>query len=170
MATYNICGIECNFYNIPHATLATYLNGYGVTPRTHILAWETPCPILQIAITSQVLALHTIGAVEVPPLLVEDGRRTAYLLENPNQRLLEMISEWIRIIGVKYLSENPYRRKRGEVIDEMDEKIRLEPYKRPSYAYAMKELKAQTMGQSALYEPTKEDGTNRYAEVPSSID
>lgn len=160
MAIFIINGYECNFYSIPHATLQNYLDGYGVTPRTYILAWQTLTDSLQLAVVMQIHAMYTIGAVEIPPLLVEDGKRTCYLLEHPSQTVVQNILNWIRYSSVKYLFECPYIIKRSENMVDLEREISFSKYQRPSYAKQLNEIKKEcfTSAGPSLYTPTDENG------------
>lgn len=166
MATFNINGIECNFYNIQHATLQNYLDGYGVTPRTHILAWQTLESSLQLAVVMQIHAMYTIGAVEIPPLCVEDGNRTCFLLEHPNATVLQHIVDWLAYSSVKYISECPYAIVRGQQLAEMEREYRFEKYKTTSYTQQIRALKAELIphGGSALLTPIDEHGQPKFTQ------
>lgn len=160
MATFNINGMECNFYNIQHATLQNYLDGYGVTPRTHILAWQTLEQTLQLAVVMQIHAMHTIGAVEIPPQCVEDGNRTCFLLEHPNATVLQHVVDWIAYAGVKYISECPYAIVRGQQIADLEREQRFEKYKSSTYVRQLSAMKAEILpaGGTGCYKPIDEDG------------
>lgn len=160
MATYNINGYECNFYNIPHAILKGYYDGYGVTPRTHILAWQTLEESLQLAVVMQIHAMHTIAAVEIPPICVEDGRRTCFLLEHPNATVLGHIVDWLRYSSVHYISECPYAIVRGKQLEELERDLSFEKYRKPQYTQQLRAIKGELIpnGGSALYTPTDEQG------------
>lgn len=111
MATITIAGHECNFPQIPHATL----KNYEPTPRTWILAWKTPEPVHQVMLTSLLHSAFAITALERPPYLVEDGQRTIYLLEYPNQAVLDNIERWLYwTCGINFYLKNPYRIAKAE--------------------------------------------------------
>jgi hypothetical protein len=108
----------------------------------------------------QIHAMYTIGAVEIPPLCVEDGKRTCFLLEHPNQSVLQHIVDWIAYTGVKYISECPYSIVRGQQLAELEREQNFEKYRDPQYRKQINALKGEfcPKGGSALYTAKDEKG------------
>lgn len=118
MSKYNINGLECNFPACSQAQLTEY----KPTPRTRLLAWETPASAtMNLAIVLQIQAMFEIGAIERPAYLVEEGRRMVYLLEYPNDACMDKVTFWVRVFtGTKYLYLHPYAKARAEMIKQAD--------------------------------------------------
>lgn len=113
MATYNICGLECPFYNIPHGILANY----HPTPRTFVIAWRCTNPTLQLTLQMLLNSAYELQAIERPPFLVEDGERFVYLIEHPHPTIFEHIESWGHwACGASFLYTCPYRNKKFESV------------------------------------------------------
>lgn len=109
MATYNICGLECGFFNIPHGVLETY----HPTPRTFVIAWKCPNPTLQLTLQMLLNSAYELQAIERPPFLVEDGGRFVYLIEHPHPTIFESIERWGHwACGASFVFVCPYREKK----------------------------------------------------------
>lgn len=111
MATTIINGIECTFPSVP----AGVLHSYGVTSRTHYLAYKlSDIPIHNAVISGMLSSAFEFGAFARPPFFCEndgDGR-AIILLENPSATVLETILNWITwIVGPNcYKHLYPYQK------------------------------------------------------------
>ena len=140
MGIINICGQECVFPSVPHSILTKLNDGFGATPRTHLLAWKTASPTNQICIMSMINSMHELGALECAPFVVEDSRdRTIVLLEHPNRTLLDYVLTWISLsVGLHYTHKHPYAEALAEEIKAGDERIKeidfwLSYHQHPTY-------------------------------------
>mgnify|MGYP003305429776 CR=1 FL=1 len=115
MASYNICGRECNFYSIPHGILSNY----KPTPRTHILAWRCKNETLNLTIIMLLNSAYVLGAIERPPFLVEDGERMVYLLEHPHPTVFDPIEKFVGwSCGTNCMYRCPYTYEKAKYICE----------------------------------------------------
>lgn len=114
MATYNICGRECSFYNIPHGIL----ENYQPTPRTYIMAWKCPNETLNLTLIMLLNSAYELQAIERPPFLVEDGERRVYLLEHPHPSIFEVVERFAHwACGASVVFRCPYKVKKGEEVE-----------------------------------------------------
>lgn len=110
MATYNICGLECPFFNIPHGVL----ENYKPTPRTYVFAFRCENETMRITLVMLLNSAWELQAIERPPFLVEDGERFVYLLENPHPTIFEFIERFAHwSCGAAVAYRCPYRFKKG---------------------------------------------------------
>lgn len=119
MAKIEICGITCSFPQVPKGTLESY----GVTPRTHYLAYKIPSvPILAATISGLFSAAYEIGAMERPAFFVQDeDGRAIVLLEHPSHTVLDNILSWLAwTVGTQTVSFCPYTKAVTELRDQAD--------------------------------------------------
>lgn len=128
MAKIDICGIICSFPQVPIGTLESY----GVTPRTHFLAYKIPSvPILAATISGLFAAAYEIGAMERPAFFVQDENgRAIVLLEHPSHTVLDNILSWLAwTVGTQTVSYCPYTKAVAELrvqADKQQKDITLE--------------------------------------------
>lgn len=114
MATYNICGLECNFFNIPHGIL----ENYQPTPRTFVFAWKCENETMALTLIMLLNSAYELAAIERPPFLVEDGTRRVYLLEHPHPTIFDFIERFAHwACGASVVFRCPYRAKKGEEVE-----------------------------------------------------
>lgn len=140
MGIINICGRECVFPSVPHSILKNINDGFGATPRTHLLAWKTAESTHQICISYMLYSMHELGGLETAPYFVEDSRdRTIVLLEHPNRTLLDYILSWLSFcVGLHYVHKHPYAEALAEELKAGDDKIKeidfwLSYHQHPTY-------------------------------------
>ena len=114
MATYNICGLECSFFNIPHGVLVNY----QPTPRTYVMAWKCQNPTLQLTLQMLLNSAYELQAIERPPYLVEDGERFVFLLENPHPTIFDVIERFAHwSCGASVIYRCPYKFQKGHEVE-----------------------------------------------------
>lgn len=122
MAKININGTDCVFPSVPAGTL----QNYGVTSRTHYLAWKlSKTPIHNAVISAMLSSAYEFGAFARPPYFCEndtDGRAIV-LLENPSRTVLDHITDWISwVVGPNsFIDLYPYQKAVQELIRKAEE-------------------------------------------------
>lgn len=93
MSTISINGVSCMFPQVPRGTLESY----GVTSRTHYLAYRlSDNPLFSSTIAAMLSTAYYIGAFARPPFFVQDEEgRAITLLENPSAAILDNITSWL---------------------------------------------------------------------------
>lgn len=94
MATININGVDCVFPSIPTGTLQSY----GVTDRTHYLAYKLSAyPVHNCVISGMLSSAYMFGAFSRPPFFCENDNdgRAIVLLENASRTVTDHITDWV---------------------------------------------------------------------------